>query len=210
MRLCLRKAANPSLPWDGHSYRVLCPGSLLGFHFQMQGKTNLGCFTQPQIAFFQGWAFALIRWVFEGPDHRDWESVLQSPEQFRNYFSCSHFRSKTKTPSRNKQTHTSMYLFLKEKHSSAPDFLSIFFFFFLFNFRILLIKKCTALLETGVIPKFLLLEYHPFAHLAKPKAFSNPACSFWPWIKLLTSCYFLRVPWFNSHCQPFFPTIIAL
>lgn len=56
-----------------------------------------------------------------------WESVLKSPEQFRNYFSCSQFRSKTKTPSRNKQTHASMYLFLKEKHSSAPDFLSILY-----------------------------------------------------------------------------------
>lgn len=51
MRLCLKKAANPFGPWDGNSYRVLCPGSMLGLHFQTQGKTNLGCFTQPQIAF---------------------------------------------------------------------------------------------------------------------------------------------------------------
>lgn len=71
-----------------------------------------------------------------------------------------------------------MYLFLKEKHSSAPDFLSIFFF--LFNFRILLIKKkkCTTLLETGIIPKFLLLECHQSAHLAKPKAFQQASLLF--------------------------------
>lgn len=61
-----------------------------------------------------------------------------------------------------------MYLFLKEKHSSASDFLSIFF---LLNSKILFIKNYNAMLAKGAILKFTLVEYYRFTHLAQPKTF---------------------------------------
>lgn len=80
---------------DGHSCRALCPGSKLDFHFHTQGKTNDALLHRAPESFSQRWAPSSSGGVW-GP------SVLKSPSQFRNYFSCSHFRSKTKTPSRHK------------------------------------------------------------------------------------------------------------
>lgn len=95
---------------DGHTCRTVCPGSKLGFHCHMQGKTNNGLLHRASGSFSQRWASSLIRWGFGAPATEPvWESVLKSPEQFRNYFSCSHFRSKTKTPSRNKHMLLCLY-----------------------------------------------------------------------------------------------------
>lgn len=139
------------------------PRACLTSVFQCRGKqTRLACFAVSQIAFSKdGLHGASGGFLRAQTTETVWESVLQSPEQFRNYFSCSQFRSKTKTPSRDKQTHASVYLFLKEKHSSAPDFLFFFFWIFLIKKK----KKDMAIL------KFLPLKYHTFAHLHKPKAF---------------------------------------
>lgn len=91
-------------------------GACLTSIFKCRGKqTSLGCFTEPQIAFSKDELHLSSGGFLKAQTTETvWESGLKSPEQFRNYFSCSQFRSKTKTPSRNKQTRASMYLFLKE------------------------------------------------------------------------------------------------
>lgn len=39
--------------------------------FSNAGENKPGLLHTASNSFFQGWALALIRWVFEGPDHRD-------------------------------------------------------------------------------------------------------------------------------------------
>lgn len=105
---------------------ILCPGSMLDFPFQMQGKINKhGLLHRASNSSFQRWDLSLIRWVFKGPDLKGClESALPSPGQFWNYFSCFHFRSKTKTQNRNR--HRLLCIcFFKRKTSLA----SVHFFY---------------------------------------------------------------------------------
>lgn len=106
MRFCLAKHCTsfPAPFQDGHRCRILCLGRKFDLYFQIQGKTNkLGLFRTASAAFFKDGLLPSSGGVFRAQTTETvWESMLKSPEQFRNYFSCSHFRSKTKTPSRNK------------------------------------------------------------------------------------------------------------
>lgn len=87
---------------DGHSGRTLCPGSKPDFHFQTENKQT-GGFTWPRTAFSRDGLRSPSGGSLRAPTTETvWEPVLKSPEQVRNYFSCSPFRSKIKTSSRNK------------------------------------------------------------------------------------------------------------
>lgn len=95
-----QNCANPFCPFqDSYSGRILYPDDVLDFHFQMQGKIKQAssCFTASNSSFGR-WGFISHQMGFWKAQTTEtvWESVLKSPEQFRNYFSCSQFRSKQK------------------------------------------------------------------------------------------------------------------
>lgn len=78
-------------------------GASLASTFKGRGKQTNGCFTWPHTAVSRDGLQATSGGFWRAPTTETvWESVLKSPEQVRNCSSCSPFRSKIKTPSRNK------------------------------------------------------------------------------------------------------------
>lgn len=105
LRLCWEYAANPFLSLPGWSqWRNALSWEQAWLPLSKAGENKqTGCFTWPHTAVSRDGLHATSGGFWRAPTTETvWESVLKSPEQVRNCFSCSPFRSKIKTPSRNK------------------------------------------------------------------------------------------------------------
>lgn len=70
MSLCLKKSCK-SLPALRGSQFEFSSWEHARLPFSNAGENKLGLLHTASNSFFRGWALALVRWVFEGPDHRD-------------------------------------------------------------------------------------------------------------------------------------------